>query len=68
VRDPAACAALVARTVERFSSLEILVNNAGLGLYGAIAEGDPEAWRRMFDVKISFRKHKNILNSTSAPC
>jgi NAD(P)-dependent dehydrogenase (short-subunit alcohol dehydrogenase family) len=43
VRDPAACAALAARTVERFSSLEILVNNAGLGLYGAIAEGDPEA-------------------------
>jgi NADP-dependent 3-hydroxy acid dehydrogenase YdfG len=52
VTDPAACAALVARTVEHFGSLEILVNNAGLGLYGSIAEGAPEDWRRMFDVNV----------------
>jgi NADP-dependent 3-hydroxy acid dehydrogenase YdfG len=52
VRDPAACAALVARSVERFGSLDILVNNAGLGLYGSVAEGDPEDWRKMFDVNV----------------
>jgi NADP-dependent 3-hydroxy acid dehydrogenase YdfG len=52
VTDPAACAALVARTVEHFGSLEILVNNAGLGLYGSIAEGDPDDWRKMFDVNV----------------
>ena len=52
VTDPAACAALVARTVERFGTLEILVNNAGLGLYGSVAEGDPEDWRMMFDVNV----------------
>jgi NADP-dependent 3-hydroxy acid dehydrogenase YdfG len=52
VTDPAACAAVVARTVERFGSLEILVNNAGLGLYGSVAEGDPEDWRKMFDVNV----------------
>ena len=52
VTDPAACAALVARTVERFGSLEILVNNAGLGRYGSIVEGDPEDWRQMFDVNV----------------
>jgi NADP-dependent 3-hydroxy acid dehydrogenase YdfG len=52
VTDPAACAALVARTVERFGSLEILVNNAGLGLYGSIADGAPEDWRKMFDVNV----------------
>jgi NADP-dependent 3-hydroxy acid dehydrogenase YdfG len=52
VTDPAACAALVARTVERFNSLEILVNNAGLGLYGSVAEGDPEDWRKMFEVNV----------------
>ena len=52
VTDPAACAALVARTVERFGSLEILVNNAGFGLYGSIADGDPEDWRKMFDVNV----------------
>jgi NADP-dependent 3-hydroxy acid dehydrogenase YdfG len=52
VRDPDACAALVARTLERFGSLEILVNNAGLGLYGSIADGDPEDWRKMFEVNV----------------
>ena len=52
VTDPAACAALVARAVERFGSLEILVNNAGLGLYGSVPEGDPEGWRRMFEVNV----------------
>ena len=52
VTDPAACAALVARAIERFGSLDIVVNNAGLGLYGSIADGDPEDWRRMFDVNV----------------
>ena len=52
VSDPAACAALVARALEHFGSLDILVNNAGLGLYGSIAEGDPEDWRKMFDVNV----------------
>ena len=52
VTDPADCAALVARAVERFGSLEILVNNAGVGLHGSIPEGDPENWRRMFEVNV----------------
>jgi NADP-dependent 3-hydroxy acid dehydrogenase YdfG len=52
VTDPAACAALVARALERFGSLEILVNNAGVGLHGSIPEGDPEDWRRMFEVNV----------------
>ena len=58
VTDPAACAALVARTIEHFGSLEVLVNNAGLGLYGSVADGDPEDWRRMFDVNMLFPKYK----------
>ena len=52
VTDPADCAALVARTVERFGSLDVLINNAGLGLYGSVAEGNPEDWRKMFDVNV----------------
>src|ERR687895_610759 len=52
VTDPADCAALVARAVERFGSLEILVNNAGVGLHGSIPEGDPEDWKRMFEVNV----------------
>ncbi len=52
VADPAACAALVGRTLERFGSLDILINNAGLGLYGSVADGDPDDWRRMFEVNV----------------
>jgi NADP-dependent 3-hydroxy acid dehydrogenase YdfG len=52
VTDPAACEALVSRAVGDFGSVDILVANAGLGLYGSIAEGEPEDWRRMFEVNV----------------
>ena len=52
VTDPAACEALVSRAVGDFGSLDILVANAGLGLYGSIAEGEPEDWRKMFEVNV----------------
>ncbi|MDP9478966.1 MAG: SDR family oxidoreductase [Actinomycetota bacterium] len=52
VTDPAACEELVSRAVERFGSVDVLVANAGLGLYGSIPDGDPEDWRRMFEVNV----------------
>ena len=52
VTDPSACAALVDRTLDHFGSLDVLVNNAGLGLYAPITEADPEDWRTMFDVNV----------------
>jgi NADP-dependent 3-hydroxy acid dehydrogenase YdfG len=52
VTDPAACEALVSSAVECFGSVDILVANAGLGLYGSIAECDPEDWRKMFEVNV----------------
>ncbi|MGF1471974.1 MAG: SDR family oxidoreductase [Rubrobacteraceae bacterium] len=52
VTDPADCAALVARTTEHFGSLDILINNAGLSLYGSVVDGDPEDWRALFDVNV----------------
>jgi NAD(P)-dependent dehydrogenase (short-subunit alcohol dehydrogenase family) len=45
--DPAACEALVSRALESFGSVDILVANAGIGLYGSIADGEPEDWRLM---------------------
>jgi clavulanate-9-aldehyde reductase len=52
VTDAAACEALVSRAIERFGSVDILIANAGLGLYGSIPDGDPEDWRRMFEVNV----------------
>jgi NADP-dependent 3-hydroxy acid dehydrogenase YdfG len=52
VTDPAACQELVSQAVGNFDSVDILVANAGLGLYASIAEADPEDWRRMFEVNV----------------
>ena len=52
VTDPGACERLVSRAVERFGAVDVLVANAGLGLYGSIPDGDPEDWRRMFEVNV----------------
>ena len=52
ITDPESAARLVARTVEHFETVDVLVNNAGLGLYAPITEGNPEDWRRMFDVNV----------------
>src|SRR5215210_201232 len=52
VTDPEDCTTLIHQTVESFNSLDILINNAGLGLYAPITEADPEDWRTMFDVNV----------------
>ncbi|HEX2740603.1 MAG TPA: SDR family oxidoreductase [Rubrobacter sp.] len=52
VTDQAACEGLISRAVESFGSVDILVANAGLGLYGSIPGGEPEDWRLMFEVNV----------------
>lgn len=44
VRDPDACETAVARTIEAFGGLHILVNNAGLGIFKSILEMSIEEW------------------------
>jgi NAD(P)-dependent dehydrogenase (short-subunit alcohol dehydrogenase family) len=63
ISDPAACAALVERVREHFGRIDILINNAALGL--GIVRNDffrrtmqiediaPESWQRMIDVNLN---------------
>jgi short-subunit dehydrogenase len=42
--------ALVARTVEQFGRVDVMVNNAGYGTFGRVHETDDSQMRRIFDV------------------
>jgi short-subunit dehydrogenase len=50
VTDRLAVEALVRKTAEQFGAVDILINNAGAGLFAPIAGGNPENMRRLFDV------------------
>lgn len=52
VADPDDCARLVAATVERFGRLDVLINNAGLGIFKPIGEMSVQEWRRQIDVNL----------------
>lgn len=43
-------AAAVNTTVEKFGHIDVLVNNAGIGYFGAIEESEDAAVRRMFEI------------------
>jgi len=45
-------ARVVAEAERHFGSLDVLVNNAGYGYFGAIEEGEEEAIRRVFEVNV----------------
>src|SRR3972149_1958901 len=50
VADPGQCERLVARAVERFGGVDVVVNNAGIGLLGTLEETDWEHFRPMWEV------------------
>ena len=53
VREPDQVEAFVAKTVERFGGLDILINNAGVGGFSAIADLSLDAWRSVIDTNLS---------------
>jgi len=53
VRDPAAVERAMAKAVERFGGLDVLVNNAGIGAFRNVAEQSVEQWRETVDTNLT---------------
>ena len=53
VRDPSQMDSLMARAIDRFGRLDILINNAGVGLFRPLAELSVEDWRTVLETNLS---------------
>ncbi len=63
VKDPKAVESAYLETIAKFSSIDILINNAGLGYFGKIEEMSLEQWHEMFAVNVHgvFYCLKNVI-------
>ena len=52
VRDHEEVKALVAHAVEEFGGLDVLVNNAGVGVFGTVEEMEPEDFRAVLETNL----------------
>jgi NAD(P)-dependent dehydrogenase (short-subunit alcohol dehydrogenase family) len=52
VTNPEEIASAVQAAVTRFGRIDVLVNNAGIGYFAAIEEGEDKEIRKMFDVNV----------------
>ena len=52
VTQPAEIAAAVKAAEARFGDIDVLVNNAGIGYFAAVEEGEPTEVRKMFEVNV----------------
>jgi NAD(P)-dependent dehydrogenase (short-subunit alcohol dehydrogenase family) len=53
VSDPASCEEMVTDTVSAFGSLDVLVNNAGIGIFQPIHEMSLENWNAQIDTNLT---------------
>ena len=53
VTDLASVEAAVARGVDRFGGIDVVLANAGIASYGSVLQVDPEAFRRVIDVNVT---------------
>lgn len=53
VRDEAAVARLFAEVEKRHGGCDVLVNNAGIGIFGPVAETKPEDWRAVIETNLN---------------
>ncbi len=50
VSDPAACRLLIDTCIETFGRVDILINNAGMNMFGTIEASDAQALHRIMDI------------------
>jgi 2-keto-3-deoxy-L-fuconate dehydrogenase len=52
VTDDASVRTAIGTVVEQFGRLDIVINNAGIGAQGTVADNEDDEWRRVFDVNV----------------
>ena len=52
VSDRASVNAAVAAVAERFGGIDIVINNAGIGAIGTVADNDDAEWARVLDINV----------------
>ena len=53
VREQKDAAAAIGAAVDRFGGLDILINNAGIGVFSHVADMDPAAWRQVIETNLN---------------